>query len=137
MPTQKSKVVSIIAAATVAVLGATSADLASAGNLKLRTSGAAGIGGAAIGGIAIPFSPTCAAGFSKVGEKGMKKPTGTDWFVCSTPVITCPVQHMDGKRAGVNAQAIIQETGGDPDGGTIKFRVQYMCDYTAPYVPVG
>ncbi|MGH1439646.1 MAG: hypothetical protein ACRBBR_06020 [Cellvibrionaceae bacterium] len=87
--------------------------------------------------IAIPFSTTCANGFSKAGEKKFGN-GDMDWYVCSTPVLTCPsYTQKNGKKAHVTPKAIVQMIGANPDGGAQKFRVQYKCDYSHNAVPVG
>jgi len=100
--------------------------------LKSRSGPVAG-GNAGIGGLAIPFGPNCASGFSLAGKKVNNAQAGpwTDWWVCSTPVLVCPAQlQTNGLYSGINPQAIVQTIGGNPDGGTIKFRVQYKCNYS-------
>lgn len=124
-------------------------------NLKSRTNddrggiitgggngGGGGAGGAAAGATATftsQFNPNCAGGFSKAGEKEVANIGWTDWYVCSTPVIVCPkqVQKDDGRISHVTPKVLIQQTGGDPDGGTVSFRVQYQCDYSYNAPPEG
>ena len=119
------------------VTSITVADIANAGGLKLRkgTNSAAGAGHSSIGGLTTRFNSNCAAGFSKAGEHKNNHLKFTEWYVCTTPVIVCPKQIQDnGLVASVHPQAIVQQTGGDPDGGTVKFRVQYKCNYS--YIPI-
>ncbi len=123
--------------AAVALSGVGSAP-ADAGELRLKRSGHQSVGGAGIKGLTTGFSTTCAPGFSMVGKDMGSPPSWTDWYVCSTGVITCPTQVQDnGLKSGIAPKAIIQIVGGDPDGGTVKFRVQYMCDYSYTALPVG
>lgn len=89
-------------------------------------------------GLGTPFSATCASGFTKAGEQ--KNGDGTmDWYVCSTPVISCPsYTQKNGLKAHVTPSAIVQLIGGSPDsGGPQKFRVQYKCDYSFNALPEG
>ena len=89
-------------------------------------------------GLGTPFSASCASGFTKVGEQ--KNGDGTmDWYVCSTPVISCPsYTQKNGLKAHVTPSAIVQLIGGSPDsGGPQKFRVQYKCDYSFNALPEG
>ena len=61
----------------------------------------------------------------------MNNPKWWNWFVCTTPVLVCPAQiQSNGEVSSVNPKAIVQQVGGNPDGGTAKFRVQYKCDYS-------
>lgn len=88
----------------------------------------------------IPFSANCAAGFNKVAEKQANSVEGkwVDEFVCSTQTITCPKQTLPGgKVATVQPKVAIQTSFVDPDGGTVKFKVQYKCDYSYSYTPEG
>jgi len=122
----------------LAITGSTYADTASAGELKLkkRTTGSAG--SSAIGGFTTKFNANCASGFSKAGEQKSNGNKFTDWFVCTTPVIVCPKQiDKNGNWADISPQAIVQQIGGNPDGGDVKFRVQYKCSYTPKYIPQG
>ena len=115
----------------------TVAEIASAGGLKLRKQSAAA-GHSNIGGLTTGFNSNCAAGFSKAGEHKNNHIKFTEWYVCTTPVIVCPKQVQDnGLVASVHPQAIVQQTGGNPDGGTVKFRVQYKCDYSYTSLPEG
>ncbi len=88
----------------------------------------------------IPFHANCAQGFTKAGEKVVTKDSGkwTDEFVCTTQTITCPKQSQpNGKTSTVQPLVIIQKTNIDPDGGQVKFRVQYKCDYHYTVIPEG
>jgi hypothetical protein len=88
----------------------------------------------------IPFNTHCATGFTKAGEKVVTKDSGkwTDEFVCTTQVITCPKQSQpNGKTSTVHPLVVIQKTKIDPDGGQVKFRVQYKCDYSYFVIPEG
>lgn len=81
----------------------------------------------------IPFSTSCASGFSlaKNKEENAYGSKWTDWYVCTTPVISCPkqIQQANGKTSTVHPTVILQTIGGNPDGGQISFRIQYKCDY--------
>lgn len=85
-----------------------------------------------------PFSAKCASGFTKAGQQKLGN-GDMDWYVCSTPVITCPsYTQKNGLKAHVTPKAIVQMIGGSPDsGGPQKFRVQYKCDYSFNAKPVG
>ena len=84
----------------------------------------------------IPFHANCAAGFSKAGQN-MYPNKDIDWYVCSTPIITCPkFMQPNGLYSYVKAKVILQPVGGDPDAPTTSFRVQYKCDYSFRAVPV-
>ena len=111
---------------------------ADAANLTLRNSTAAAGTHGAIGGLSIPFSTNCASGFSMAGKKLFSSNKWTDWYVCSTPVLVCPKQtQANGKASSVHPKAIVQMIGGNPDGGAVKFRVQYKCDYGYTPTPAG
>lgn len=88
--------------------------------------------------IGIPFSATCASGFTKAGQQKFGN-GDMDWYVCSTPVISCPsYTQKNGLKAHVTPKAIVQLIGGSPDsGGPQKFRVQYKCDYSFNALPEG
>jgi hypothetical protein len=87
-----------------------------------------------------PINAHCATGFTKAGEKVVTKNNGKwiDEFVCTTQVITCPKQSQpNGKTSTVQPLVVIQKTKIDPDGGQVKFRVQYKCDYSYFIIPEG
>src|SRR6056297_3990300 len=130
-------VCALIVGAGVAMTGLAATGPAGAESVKLRTTHKAAGQSHAIGGISAGFHLNCAAGFSKAGQK--KSANGwTDWYVCTTPVITCPTQLQDnGHKSSVHPKAIVQQTGGNPDGGTVKFRIQYQCDYSWVATPEG
>lgn len=88
--------------------------------------------------LGVPFSATCASGFTKAGQQAMGN-GDMNWYVCSTPVITCPsYTQSNGLKANVTPKAIVQMIGGNPDsGGPQKFRVQYKCDYSFNNIPAG
>lgn len=113
---------------------------AEAGELRLKRSSqqhsAGAVGG--IGNLTAGFVLNCAPGFSLAGKKKGSPSTWTDWYVCSTPILTCPTQIQDnGLKSGVHPKVVVQTVGGDPDGGTVKFRVQYKCDYSYNALPEG
>jgi len=88
----------------------------------------------------IPFNAHCASGFNKAGEQKVNKDTGkwTDAFVCTTQIITCPKQTQpNGKISTVQPLVVIQKTTVNPDGGQVKFRIQYKCDYNYTVIPEG
>lgn len=88
----------------------------------------------------IPFNAHCASGFTKAGETIVTKDTGkwTDEFVCTTQIITCPKQtQSNGKASTVQPLVVIQKTNIDPDGGQVKFRIQYKCNYSYTVIPEG
>lgn len=104
-----------------------------------RIQGANGASGAGMV-LAMPFNSSCAAGFSKAGDKANNFAEGmwTDWYVCGTPVIQCPAQMQgNGRYSGITPKAVVQLVGGNPDGGSASFRVQYKCDYSYTPIPVG
>jgi len=111
---------------------------ADAKNLTLRNGTTATGAHSAVGGYTTPFNTNCAAGFSMAGKKLFGSTKWTDWYVCGTPVLVCPKQtQANGLVSGVHPKAIVQLTGGNPDGGTVKFRVQYKCDYSFTPTPEG
>ena len=124
----------LVLGAGLAITGAASFDSAAAAELKLKKRTTKSASQTGIGGYTTAFSPNCAAGFALAGSR--KQGGMTDWFVCSTPVLSCPKQIVDGKAATVTPQVVLQQVGGNPDGGTVKFRIQYKCDYFH-YVPEG
>ena len=133
----KSLVLSLIVGLTAQGIAATQVD-AEGIRLRSNSGGAQQIQLGGIGGLTAGFVLNCAPGFSMAGKKMGHPSTWTDWYVCSTPVLTCPTQVQDnGLKSAINVKAIIQTVGGDPDGGTTSFRVQYVCDYgyTAQPVP--
>lgn len=88
----------------------------------------------------IPFNAQCAQGFTKAGQQIVTKGNGkwTDEFVCTTQVITCPKQSQpNGEISTVQPLVVIQKTYLDPDGGQVKFRIQYKCDYNYSVLPEG
>ncbi len=130
---------SYFAAALIAVMGINAglSTLAEAGakrihqpqRMTVKMGGAQQHTGGAMN-LTTPFNANCAQGFSKVGEKKNSAGDWTDWYVCSTPVLTCPAQRQkNGRYSYVQPKAIVQVIGGDPDGGKVSFRVQYKCDY--------
>lgn len=125
--------------ATVALSGLGSlAGPTEAANLRLKKGGQHSAGASAIGGLTTGFSTSCAPGFSMAGKDAGQPPGWTDWYVCSTGVIVCPTQiQSNGLKSGVTPKAVVQITGGNPDGGTVKFRVQYKCDYSWTALPEG
>ena len=113
---------------------------AEAGELRLKRSSQQNTAGAVggMGNFSAGFVLNCAPGFSMAGKKKGNPSTWTDWYVCSTPVLTCPTQVQDnGLKSGVHPKVVVQTVGGDPDGGTVKFRVQYKCDYSYTALPQG
>ena len=88
--------------------------------------------------LGIPFSATCGAGFNKAGQQKMGN-GDMDWYVCSTPVLTCPsYTQKNGLKAHVTPKAIVKMIGASPDGGgPQKFKVQYKCDYSYNPLPEG
>lgn len=128
----------LVVGAGIVITGLNLASPAEAEGATLRQSDRASSAGQnhAMGGWTTGFQHNCVPGFSKAGDK--KKNGWTDWYVCSTPVIQCPTQQQDnGLKSAVHPQAIVQVTGGNPDGGTVKFRVQYKCDYSYTVLPEG
>jgi hypothetical protein len=87
--------------------------------------------------LGVPFAANCASGFSKLGEATVGG-LDVNWFVCGTPVIKCPAQlQNNGKYASVTPKAIVKTVGGNPDGGEVRFHVQYKCDYSFTPIPEG
>ena len=127
----------------MALNGVAAVQFAGAGSLaqKPRVTSGSGHSGAGHSGatrLTTRFNANCAPGFFKAGEKKMNNPPWTNWYVCSTQVLTCPLQpQSNGLYSGIHVQAIVQMVGGDPDSGTSKFRIQYKCDYSWTALPEG
>jgi len=125
-----------IAGIGIAVSGLSVVNPASAQGIQLKSRTATAGSNPGIGGFTTRFSTNCAAGFSMAGKKAANG--WTDWYVCTTPVLVCPAQlQSNGKYSSVQPKAIVQQTGGDPDGGTVQFKVQYKCDYFWTALPEG
>ena len=107
-------------------------------NMEINTSSqqnATGQNG--INNFGIAFSPNCAQGFSLFGKKDGKNGF-LEGFVCGTKTIKCPAQLQDnGLYAHVTPKAVINKSFVDPDGGEVRFHVQYKCDYRYNALPEG
>ena len=87
--------------------------------------------------LGVPFGANCASGFSKLGEQAVGG-LDVNWFVCGTPIIRCPAQmQSNGQYASVTPKAIVKTVGGNPDGGEVRFHIQYKCDYSFTPIPEG
>ncbi len=89
--------------------------------------------------VGVPFSQRCYQGFNK-GPKVMKNAAMIDYYICKSEVISCPpyFQKNEGRWANVQPIVIMKLIGGNPDSGQAKrFQIQYKCDYSPNYKPVG
>ena len=143
MKLRMTKFTAALLGLSLAISGAATFDVAHAAELKLKKRSTTSVGQTTVGGLTTGFGPSCASGFSMAGQKkGHTSSTEsdskwTDWFVCTTPVISCPKQlQNNGQYSHVSPKVVIQQTGGNPDSSSVKFRVQYKCDYSWRSVPV-
>ncbi|MEL6409114.1 MAG: hypothetical protein AAFS08_12500 [Pseudomonadota bacterium] len=139
-----ANITKLVLVAGLAASGITSSiEQASAAELRkkatVKTHQAVGAA-SGIGGFTTGFNLNCASGFSMAAksEKNVSGDKWTDYYVCSTPVLQCPKQpQKNGLISSVHPKVVVQTVGGDPDGGTVKFRVQYKCDYGYTSYPEG